>query len=162
MEPSNALQPPKEAAYQTEGNPVTTNPLEQNAAHHHGHGQPVARRFSGNHSSNIRDAVPSSLGRGIHGAPAGEGRFGRTLEGAGRQGELEGEKMRAPAEGQVADAVDRKPGGTGSQPDLASDLDRKKREQAEARNAIKEERRQGRIADSPARGGVDTELDRTF
>ncbi|KAI1120659.1 hypothetical protein F5Y10DRAFT_120377 [Nemania abortiva] len=162
MEPSGAPQPPRDAAYQTEGNAVTLNPSEERASHHHGHGKPVARRSSGNHSSSIQDATPSSLGQGIHGAPAGEERFGRTQEEAGRQGELEGEKMRAPAEGRVADAVDRKAGATGSQPDLASDLDRKKREQAKARNAMKEERRHGRMSESGTRGGVDTELDRTL
>lgn len=51
--------------------------------------------------------------------------------------------MRAPGEGEIADAVDHKAGATGSQPDLLSDLDRKKAEQAPAREEIKEQRSQG-------------------
>ncbi|KAI0533024.1 hypothetical protein GGR58DRAFT_138868 [Xylaria digitata] len=162
MEPSGAPQPPKSAAYEVEGNAVTLNPSEERAAHLHSHGRPVARRGPGNHSSNIGDAVPSSLGWGAHGARAGEEQFGRTQEEDGRHRELEGDQMRAPGEGQVADAVDRKPGATGSQPDLVSDLDRKKSEQAEARNAIKERRRHGKISDGGAHSGVDTELDKAL
>ncbi|KAI0406160.1 hypothetical protein F4802DRAFT_596518 [Xylaria palmicola] len=124
MEPSGTPQPPRNAAYQEEGNPVTSNPSEQHASHHHGQGRPVAEREPGDHASDVRDAVPSSLGWGRHGAPAGEERFGRTQEETGRHRELEGDQMRAPAEGRVADAVERKPGASGSQPDLASDLDR--------------------------------------
>ncbi|KAI1420268.1 hypothetical protein F5Y12DRAFT_773974 [Xylaria sp. FL1777] len=163
MESFGAPQPPVTAAYETEGNAVTTNPVEERAAHHHSHGHPVAWRVPGNQSSGIQDAVPSSQGWGIHGAPAGEERFGRTEEDTGRHRELEGEQMRAAREGQVADVVGRKPGATGSQPDLASDLDRKKSEQAEAREAIKERRRQGEISDGGPRG-VDTagELDKSF
>ncbi|KAI1145553.1 hypothetical protein F4825DRAFT_473848 [Nemania diffusa] len=165
MEPSRPLQPPREAAYQAEGNAVTLNPAEEREAHHHGHGHPVARRFSGNHSLSIGDAVPSSLGWGIHGgsgAPAGKERFGQTEKDTGRHRELEGEQMRPPGEGRVADALDNRSGATGSQPDLASDLDRKKREQAKARNSIKEARKHGKISDDGVRGGVDTELDRTL
>ncbi|KAI0414761.1 hypothetical protein F5X98DRAFT_377502 [Xylaria grammica] len=162
MEPTGAPQPPRSAAYQTEGNPVTLNPSEERASHHHGHGHPVAQRGPWDSSSSIQGAVPSSLGRGVRGAPAGEERLGRTQPETGRHGELEGDQMRAPGEGQVADAVDRKPGAGGSQPDLASDLDRKKNEQAQARDAIKERRKHGNIADGGAGGGVDTELDKSF
>ena len=51
----------------------------------------------------------------------------------------EAEQMRAPGEGEVAAAQDRKH-GFGEQADLASDLDRKKVEQAPAREQIKEAR----------------------
>lgn len=121
MEPSGAPQPPQNAAYKTDENPVTTNPKEQRAAHHRHkeQGHPVAERSPGdNRSSDLRDAVPSSLGWGTRGsAPAREE---RTAEDAG----LDGEQMRAPGEGRVADAVERKPGAGGEQPDLAGDLDR--------------------------------------
>jgi len=50
--------------------------------------------------------------------------------------------MRASGEGDVKDVVDRKPGATGGEHSLTSDLDRKKAEQAPAREAIKEERRE--------------------
>jgi hypothetical protein len=39
---------------------------------------------------------------------------------------------------------------------------RKKREQADARRAVKEDRKQGLINDGGAGGGVDVELDKTF
>ncbi|KAI0970593.1 hypothetical protein F4678DRAFT_479991 [Xylaria arbuscula] len=161
MEPSGAPQPPQRAAYETEGNAVTLNPSEERAAQHHGQGRSVAERGPGGQFTGIQDAISSSLGRGIRGAPAGEEQFGRTQEEAGRHRELEGEQMRAAGEGQVADVVNRKPGASGSQPDLASDLDRKKREQDEARDAIKERRRHGEVSDGGPRG-VDTELEKTF
>lgn len=72
----------------------------------------------------IDEATPSSLGRGIHGAPPGEEAHGGTHESVGRHNELDGEQMRAPGEGDVADIVDKKPGATGEQVDLAADLDR--------------------------------------
>lgn len=50
--------------------------------------------------------------------------------------------MAAPGEGKVAAAVDNKPGASGQQPDLASDLDRKKEEQAEAREEIKAQKKE--------------------
>lgn len=129
MDPSGPAQPPKDTAYETQGNPVSSNPSEQRSAQkHHQHaqaGKPVEDRFeAGGRSSGFDEAVPSSLGRGIRGAPAGEERFGRTQEQVGRSRELDGEQMRAPGEGKVASAVERKPGATGSEPDLASDLDR--------------------------------------
>lgn len=121
MEPSGKPQPPENAAYETEGNAATSNPAEERAAHHRGHGQPVARRDPGNQSLGIGDAVPSSLGRGARGE---EEHSRPTQSETGLGNEIEGDTMRAPAEGRVADAVDRKPGASGSQPDLASDLDR--------------------------------------
>jgi len=60
----------------------------------------------------------------------------------GRHNELDGAQMRASGEGQVADVVDRKPGATGGEESLTSDLDRKKAEQAPAREAVKEERKE--------------------
>lgn len=58
--------------------------------------------------------------------------------------DLEGEQMRAAGEGEVMNAqLDKKNAGWGEQDSLTSDLDRKKAEQAEARNEIKSERAQG-------------------
>ncbi|KAI1770731.1 hypothetical protein F4818DRAFT_445913 [Hypoxylon cercidicola] len=160
MDPSGPAQPPKDTAYKTQGNPVSSNPSEHRKAQHHvQNGRPVEERFptSGGQSSDLGEAAPSSLGYGIHGAPAGEEQYGRTQEQVGRGRELEGDQMRAPGEGDVADVVDRKPGASGSQPDLASDLDRKKQEQASKREAIKEDRRHGRAPDEgDVRAGVET------
>lgn len=124
MEPSGKPQPPQNAAYETEGNAATSNPAEERAAHHHGHGQPVATRDPGNQNLDIRDAAPSSLGRGIRGEER-RARHTTQEEGGNALGDApESDAMRVPTEGKVADAVDRKPGASGSQPDLASDLDR--------------------------------------
>ncbi|KAI0840713.1 hypothetical protein F5Y06DRAFT_228724 [Hypoxylon sp. FL0890] len=157
MDPSGPSQPPKDTAYETQGNPVTSNPSEQHSARHHPHGKTVDERVPSSQSSSLGDAVPSSLGYGIHGAPAGEERYGRTQEQMGRNRELEGDQMRAPGEGDVASAVEHKSGASGSQPDLAGDLDRKKQEQASKREAIKEDRRHGRAPDDgDVRAGVVT------
>lgn len=50
--------------------------------------------------------------------------------------------MAAPGEGEIASAVHEKPGATGAQEGLESDLDRKKAEQAPAREAIKEQKKE--------------------
>ncbi|KAI2471059.1 hypothetical protein F4781DRAFT_151062 [Annulohypoxylon bovei var. microspora] len=157
MDPSGPPQPPKSTAYETQGNPATSNPSEQRSARDHPHGKKVAERVPQAQSSGLADATPSSLGYGIHGAPAGEERYGRTQEQVGRAQELEGEQMRAPGEGDVAGAVERKSGAAGEQPDLAGDLDRKKREQASMREAVKEQRRRGEAPDGgDVRAGVGT------
>lgn len=48
--------------------------------------------------------------------------------------------MRAPGEGEVSDAVDRKPGASGAQPGTESDLERKKAEQAPLRAKYEQEK----------------------
>lgn len=50
--------------------------------------------------------------------------------------------MGAAGDGATADAVDKKPGATGKQQGLETDLDRKKAEQAPAREAIKEQKKE--------------------
>ncbi|KAI1081605.1 hypothetical protein F5B20DRAFT_578936 [Whalleya microplaca] len=157
MEPSGPAQPPKDAAYKTQGNAATKNPSEQHNTQHHTHGHPIDERLPASQASGIGDAMPSSLGYGVRGAPPSEEKYGRTHEQVGRNRELDGDQMRAPGEGDVAAAVDRKPGASGSQPDLASDLDRKKQEQASAREAIKDDRKHGTISDGgDIRAGVNT------
>ncbi|KAI1458025.1 hypothetical protein F4805DRAFT_154424 [Annulohypoxylon moriforme] len=149
MNPSGPPQPPKSTAYETQSNLATSNPLEQRKAHdHHTRGTDVAERMPPTRSKGVEEATPSSLGYGIHGAPAGEERYGRSQEQVGRARELEGEQMRAPGEGDVARAVEGKPGAGGEQIDLAGDLERKKNEQATMREAVKEQRRRGEAPDS--------------
>lgn len=48
--------------------------------------------------------------------------------------------MRAPGEGEISDAVDKKPGAGGSQEGLETDLDRKKAEQAPLRAKFEQEK----------------------
>ncbi|KAK6070283.1 hypothetical protein SCUP234_00193 [Seiridium cupressi] len=157
MDPTGASQPTKATAYQTEGVGVDSNSAELRAAHQGTHGNAVEQRVPTTQSSGTDEATPTSVARGIRGAPAGEEQYGKSEEDVGRHNELDGQQMRAPGEGDVADIVRRKPGASGSQPDLASDLDRKKAEQAEKRDAIKEARAEGRVTgDVDPRAGVQT------
>jgi hypothetical protein len=50
--------------------------------------------------------------------------------------------MGAPGEDKVIDAVDRKPGATGNEPGLESDLEKKKADQAPAREKVQKEEKQ--------------------
>lgn len=124
MDPQGAAQPPLNTAYKVEGNPVTTNPAEEQASHQKPHGQRLEERLPGGQSSGLQDARPSALGAGVRDAPPGEERRGQSTDQVGRHPELEGEQMRAPGEGDVSAAVEGKPGATGAEPNLASDLDR--------------------------------------
>lgn len=65
-----------------------------------------------------------------------------TDEDVGRHNENDGEQMAAPAESKIAAAVEEKPGATGAQQGLESDLDRKKAEQAPAREAIDRQKKE--------------------
>ena len=67
--------------------------------------------------------------------------MGSEHEAAGRQSELEADQMAAPGEGKIADAVteDEKSGAGGKEQGFASDLDRKKAEQAPLREKVQAE-----------------------
>lgn len=82
--------------------------------------------------------MPSSLG---YGAQDASGDAGESMGGA--VSNQEGEQMRAAGDGDIAAAQDKKH-GFGEQSDLASDLDRKKADQAK----IKEDRSMGGGSDS--------------
>ena len=75
-----------------------------------------------------------------------------------QQGDLDGEQMRAPGEGEVMDAqLDKKNAGWGEQSSLTSNLDRQKAEQNDSREEIKEQRRAGEKVDGSAGGRVENE-----
>lgn len=144
-------QPTKAEAYTAPGNPSTKTPHEQAESAVHAldssssnqqQSYPIPQRQAAD-----SQASPQPQARGIHGAPAGEESKGLTEEDVGRHRELDGEQMAVPGEGRVADAVagrGKSLGGGGEQPDLAADLDKKKAEQAEAREAVKKERGLGK------------------
>lgn len=165
MNPSGAAQPSLQQAYETKGNPAETEPAEkasaeQNAQSNAGQSTTETRvptkqtsyalfihpfnqtSLTATPRRSIDEATPSSLGQGVHGAPPGEEAKGKTDEDVGRSNELDGAQMAAPGEGDVADIVDRKPGATGGEESLTTDLDRKKAEQAPAREAAKAERKE--------------------
>lgn len=100
------------------------------------------KRIPAEQAHSQSEATPTSVARGIRGAPPGEETKGETHESVGRNQELDAQQMAAPGEGKIADAVDQKPGASGAAPDLASDLDRKKAEQKEARAEIKASRQE--------------------
>lgn len=54
--------------------------------------------------------------------------------------ELDAEQMAAPGEGKIHDAVMEKPGADGKQPGMETDLEKKKAQQAPAREAIEAEK----------------------
>jgi hypothetical protein len=138
-----SAQPPNDQAYNTQGNQVDKEPAEkaQSAANKASAlSSDSSQKIPQKQSQGIEDATPSSLGRGIHGAPPGEEAKGRTQEQEGRNQELDAEQMAAPGEGKVAAAVDAKPGATGAEQGMETDLDRKKAEQAPLREGIKQER----------------------
>jgi len=80
------------------------------------------------------------MARGVRGAPPGEESQGETHESQGRNRELDADQMAAPGEGKIANAVENHPGATGGEPGMETDLDRKKAEQAPAREKVKAEK----------------------
>ncbi|KAH7408301.1 hypothetical protein DE146DRAFT_752437 [Phaeosphaeria sp. MPI-PUGE-AT-0046c] len=146
LDPKGPSQPTLNQAYTTPGNPASQNPAEHAQASFNAadNSASVDQRIPTKQASDSQGlANAKAPGGGTHGAPAGEEAKGLTEEDVGRHKELDGAQMAAPGEGEVADAVARGGkgmGGGGAERDMASDLDRKKAEQAEARNAIKQEK----------------------
>ena len=131
LSPTGPSQPTQEQAYETPGNPVSANPAEKTAQGFNAsdNSASVDQRIPQKQASDAAGDRNAKFeeGAGVHGAPAGEERKGLTNEDVGRNKELDGELMAAPGEGKVADAVakgGKGMGGGGSEPDLASDLDR--------------------------------------
>ncbi|KAF7193374.1 hypothetical protein HII31_05249 [Pseudocercospora fuligena] len=144
IHPSGPSHPGPNAAYETAGNPTQKEPVEASRAQLNAQtddDNAVAHRGANEGEVGFDRAVPTSLGRGIHGAPPGEETKGYTQASYDSQ-ELDAEQMGAPGEGKVDSAVKNKPGASGSQPGLESDLDRKKAEQASARQSIKEQKQE--------------------
>ncbi|KAH5390718.1 hypothetical protein HBI33_026150 [Parastagonospora nodorum] len=146
LDPKGPSQPTLNQAYTTPGNPVEQNPAERAQASFNAadNSASVDQRIPTKQATDAQGLENAKApGGGRHGAPPGEEAQGLTEEDVGRHKELDGEQMAAPGEGKVAAAVakgGKGHGGGGAEPDLASDLDRKKAEQADARNAIKQER----------------------
>ncbi|KAF2088289.1 hypothetical protein K490DRAFT_64968 [Saccharata proteae CBS 121410] len=148
LDPTGPSQPSLSDAYKTTGNPATKAPTESHAAAFNASAAADSSipstdtRVPSEQTSSIDEAMPSSLGRGVRGAGAGEEAKGLGEEDVGRHQELDAQQMAAPGEGRVAGVVEEKPGASGNEPGLETDLDRKKAEQAPAREAMKEQRKQ--------------------
>ncbi|KAF2831070.1 hypothetical protein CC86DRAFT_442925 [Ophiobolus disseminans] len=156
LDPKGPSQPTLNQAYETPGNPASQNPVEQKQASFNAsdNSASVDQRIPIKQASDSQGLENAKApGGGTHGAPAGEESKGLTEEDVGRHNELDGQQMAASGEGDVAAAVakgGKGQGGGGAQPDLASDLDRKKAEQADARNAIKQSKGDGFAAGGAA------------
>ncbi|KAJ9646560.1 hypothetical protein H2199_002609 [Coniosporium tulheliwenetii] len=118
LSPTGPAQPTQQQAYETAGNPATSEPAEAAAA---------------KQGSEAAADAPKTDQREAE---------GKTHEDMGRHKELDGQQMAMPGEGRVADAVEEKKGASGKQEDFVSDLDRKKAEQAPAREAMKAQRKE--------------------
>ncbi|KAI4209119.1 MAG: hypothetical protein LQ351_007925 [Letrouitia transgressa] len=131
MDPKGPSQPPLDTAYDQPSNPATQTESEEQyskstSASIQRSDPVVDRRERGDvpvPSQHEEAAVPSSLGYGVRDDrhDAGESKGSPVSD-------LTGEQMRAPGEGDIAQAQHTKQ-GFGEQPDLASDLDKKKEDQ---------------------------------
>ncbi|WPG97636.1 Hypothetical protein R9X50_00041600 [Acrodontium crateriforme] len=140
LNPTGPSQPSRNQVYETTGNAASKEPTEQRASQFNAqdNSASIDQRVPQKQTYSIDEATPSSLGRGIRGVGPGEEAHGKTAEDVGRNQELDAEQMAAPGEGKVAGAVENKPGATGAEQSLESDLDRKKAEQSHLRQKMKE------------------------
>ncbi|KAK5127015.1 hypothetical protein LTR85_008374 [Meristemomyces frigidus] len=143
LNPTGPSQPGADTAYETKGNPASKEPAEESQAQRNAtdNSQPVDQRVPSEQSTSQEDATPTSVARGVRGAPPGEEASGGTHESEGRNNELDADQMAAPGEGKIASAVKGESAGAkGSEQGMESDLDRKKAEQAPARKSVQAEK----------------------
>ncbi|TKA62712.1 hypothetical protein B0A55_10637 [Friedmanniomyces simplex] len=146
LNPSGPAQPGLDQVYETKGNQASKEPAEQRTAQQNANdpSQATDQRIPQQQSSSIDDATPSSMARGIRGAPPGEEAKGLNDEDVGRSNELEADQMGTYGEDQIADSVKgTQSGSAGKEQDMASDLDRKKAEQAPKRESVQQEKAEG-------------------
>ncbi|KAL8719679.1 MAG: hypothetical protein Q9225_003334 [Loekoesia sp. 1 TL-2023] len=155
MDPAGPSQPPLNTAYDHPSNPASQSEYEQRAssstsASIQRSDPTIEQRERGDvpvPSSHGQGPTPSSLGYGVRDSSGDAGEsMGEPVS------SLTGEQMRAPGEGDVASAQDKKH-GFGEQADLASGLDRKKEEQQQRL----ENRYNGASSGKGGPGGVDVE-----
>ncbi|KAA6409732.1 MAG: hypothetical protein FRX48_06344 [Lasallia pustulata] len=138
LDPQGPAQPALDQAYDHPGNPIDHTPQERTQASANAttnSGAKTDKRNPGDvdiPSTHGQSGQASSLGRGARDG-SGDKPTGEATSG------LDGEQMRAPGEGDVMQRQFEK-SGFGEQADLASDLDRKKQEQAGAREEVKSQR----------------------
>ncbi|KAL8757263.1 MAG: hypothetical protein Q9184_004259 [Pyrenodesmia sp. 2 TL-2023] len=155
MDPTGPSQPNLDTAYNQPSNPASQTDYEKQNSTSTGtsiqRSDPtVEKRERGDvpvPSSHDGGPTPSSLGYGARDdkGDAGES-MGEPVSG------LTGEQMRAPGEGEVASAQDRKH-GFGEQADLASCLDRKKEDQQRRLDS----RHDGGSSGNGGPGGIDVQ-----
>ncbi|MCJ1231232.1 hypothetical protein MMC12_007909 [Toensbergia leucococca] len=131
MNPTAPSQPPLDTAYSQPSNPSTTTASEDATAQQTSNSaQEIDSRKPNDVPvplSHAQGATPSSLGYGVRGS--GQDKSDDEIP-PGLPDSTDAEQMAAPGEGDIAKAQDNKH-GFGEQADMASDLDRKKSEQAQ-------------------------------
>ncbi|KAI9722737.1 MAG: hypothetical protein M1812_001668 [Candelaria pacifica] len=144
MDPKGPAQPSLDQVYETSGNPASQTPKESHTASINAHTNTSKTSHRTQNDVPNSKATSSALDAGGFGekdAPLSSGVYGGgDQDQSGRQGELEGEQMGAPGEGDIMRAQENKT-GAGEQASLTKGLDRKKEEQRGAREAIQDERR---------------------
>lgn len=162
LDPSGPAQPSIDTPYTHPANPAlttseqqtTSSPSTSSDAQSRSNPSKQDRRLPSN-TDDTRTAVPSSLGYGVTPDQAsatdagGDEKYGKEVS------NTEGEQMRAPGEGDVADAVrgNKYGGDGGEQGDLAAGLERKRDEQAELREERRGERYGGAAAGTGSGSG---------
>ncbi|KAK3713485.1 hypothetical protein LTR37_008443 [Vermiconidia calcicola] len=133
--PSGPSQPGLDQVYETSGNAASKEPAEQKQANANAKDDSAAvdQRIPSKQTTSMDEATPTAMAQGVRGAGAGENPDDFTDQEQGRSQDVNAEQMAAPGEGSVHDTVDNKPGAGGGEPGLETDLDRKKAEQAPAR-----------------------------
>lgn len=79
------------------------------------------------------------MARGVRGAGEGEDPSQLSNQEQGKSADVDGDQLATYSEGKIADAQQKQSGAGGGEPGLETDLDRKKAEQAPAREAAKKE-----------------------
>jgi hypothetical protein len=133
LDPSGPSQPTQQQGLNQSGNPADKTAAEGHAAQTSDQSAKVDSRSKGDvPSTHDGEARPSALGAGDTGALKEKDISRSDAHPYSEDGNLEGEQMRAPGEGDVAEAV-RTGGGGGhlGQGDLMSDMDRKAKEHEE-------------------------------
>ncbi|KAI5369430.1 hypothetical protein Slin15195_G003070 [Septoria linicola] len=137
IHPTGPSQPAPQHAYEAAGNPTSKNSVEASRSQVNAktdEDNAVAHR--GPNDGTSTEATPTARGHGVHGAPPGEESRGISQSDMDRQ-ELEADQMAAPGEGKIRAAVQGKAGASGREPGLETDIEKKKAEQAPAREAVK-------------------------
>ena len=97
------------------------------------------QRIPSKQTTSIDEATPTAMARGVRGTGGGEEAGQLTEQEQGKSADVNAAQLATYGEGKVADAVDKKSGGGGGEPGLETDLDRKKAQQAPAREQAKQE-----------------------
>jgi len=135
MDPQAPSQPSQQTGYNQPSNPSSQTTSEKSQTHGtFSTAPPIDHRNPDDApSTHETDATPSSLGRGDTGPLKAKDISASDAQNCSSNTELKGEQMRAPGEGDVADAVTKKKfGGHGEQQELTENMEEKSKMHKEA------------------------------